>query len=448
MILKLIAKIFLHTMTAAAILAGISTANAEETRRWSLDRDDYTLQQVVILSRHNIRSPLSGKGSVLDDITPHEWFPWSSSPSELSLRGGVLETEMGQFFRKWLESVGLIPENYRPEGNEVRFYSNSKQRTIATAHYFAAGFLSAANTDVEFHMEFDKMDPVFTPQLTFCSDAYAEYAEAEIRALFTDKINDLADNYALLTEVLDMEDSEGRKNGSISEFRTDDTQIIIQQDSEPAMSGSLKTACSAADSLVLQYYEELDALKAAFGHRLSEEQWKDISEIKDVYEDVLFSSPLIAQNAAHPMLQEIRAEMDTEGRIFTFLCGHDSNVVSVLAALGAEEYTLPEAIEAKTPIGCKLVFSKWTDKEGDIFWGLDLVYQTPEQLRNMPLLTQENPPSVFPIKLRGLDCNQDGLYSAGDLPDRLDQAIEAYDLIIDNYSENVFTEEYDLAVAE
>lgn len=54
----------------------------------SLSRDGYQLEQVVVLSRHNIRSPLSGSGSVLGSITPHEWFAWSSNPSELSLRGG------------------------------------------------------------------------------------------------------------------------------------------------------------------------------------------------------------------------------------------------------------------------------------------------------------------------------------------------------------------------
>ncbi len=37
-----------------------------------LSREGCRLEQVVILSRHNIRSPLSGTGSALDRITPHE----------------------------------------------------------------------------------------------------------------------------------------------------------------------------------------------------------------------------------------------------------------------------------------------------------------------------------------------------------------------------------------
>ena len=80
---------------------------------------EYTLDKVVILSRHNIRSPMSEKGSLVDELTPHEWFRWTSNPSELSLRGAMLETTMGQYFRLWLEKEGLFPENYIPEEGAV-----------------------------------------------------------------------------------------------------------------------------------------------------------------------------------------------------------------------------------------------------------------------------------------------------------------------------------------
>ena len=96
-------------------------------------REHYTLKQVVVLSRHNIRSPLSGRQSALQRITPHEWYHWSSAPSELSLRGGALETMMGQYFRKWLVSEGMMKENEIPAEGTMRFYANSLQRTIATA---------------------------------------------------------------------------------------------------------------------------------------------------------------------------------------------------------------------------------------------------------------------------------------------------------------------------
>ena len=77
-----------------------------------------------------------------------------------------------------------------------------------------------------------------------------------------------------------------------------------------------------------------------------------------MYGEVLFGAPMVAANVANPLVKEIYSEINTEGRLFTFLCGHDSNIVSVLAALKAEEYSLPDTVETSAPIVCKLVFSK------------------------------------------------------------------------------------------
>ena len=108
----------------------------------------YKLKEVVILSRHNIRSQLSTNGSTLCKMSPHDWTNLSSAASELTLRGGVLETEMGQFFRKWTIETGLFKDNYVPTIDEVNLYANSMQRCIATAQYFSSGFMPVANLRV------------------------------------------------------------------------------------------------------------------------------------------------------------------------------------------------------------------------------------------------------------------------------------------------------------
>ena len=245
------------------------SASEGELSGMLLHREGYTLEQVVILSRHNIRSPMSGKGSALDTLTPHEWFSWSSNPSQLSIRGGVLETEMGQYFRKWMEAEGLIPENWLPEDGAVRIYANSKQRTLATAKFFSAGLFPAADTEIEHHGEFDTMDPVFTPQLTFMTDQYREDMIKEINERFADDIADLADNYRLIEDVIDIRDSEDWKNGKTTGLMTDDSEFVLNENAEPGVKGSLKTACSVSDALVLQYYEADDE-HAAFGKTLTQ----------------------------------------------------------------------------------------------------------------------------------------------------------------------------------
>ena len=392
----------------------------------------YKLKEVVILSRHNIRSPLSTNGSTLSKMTPHEWTNWSSAASELTLRGGILETEMGQFFRKWTIETGLFKDNYVPTIDEVNLYANSMQRCIATAQYFSSGFMPVANLRVNHRYVPSKMDPIFFPRLTKSTEAFRTEAMKQINAMGGKEglvgINKgLKDSYDLITKVLDMKQSEYYKKGEIKDFVNNDTQITLELNQEPGMKGSLKNANSASDAFILQYYEEPDALKAAFGHKLSLEDWTKIAKVKDVYGDVLFTAPIVAVNVAHPLLQYMYDELNAKDRKFTFLCGHDSNIASVDAALGVEEYSLPNSIEKKTPIGSKLVLEKWVDAAGKAYIAVNLVYQSTDQLKQMSLLDLQHAPQVFSLKLKGLSQNTDGLYTFEDVNARFLQAIRAYD---------------------
>lgn len=396
-------------------------------------QDEYPLEQVVVLSRHNIRSPLSDNGSALAKLTPYTWFQWTSGPSELSLRGGDLETMMGQYFRKWLVKENLFDENAMP-GDEVRFYANSMQRTIATAEYFSSGMFPVGNEEIEYHEALNTMDPVFTPKLTYVSDAYKEAVMKQIAEMGgSDGLNGigegLADNYELLAKVIDLKDSAAAKEDGLDHFSTDDLKINLELDKEPGMSGSLKSACQASDALILQYYEESDSLKASFGYALTDEQWAQLAEIKDVYGDVLFSAPLVAVNVAHPLLQEMQSELENGNRKFTFLCGHDSNIQSVLCALDAESYSLPMTVEKVTPIGSKLVIEKRRGKDGTEYCSLCLIYQSTQQLRDRDMVTLDNPPMKYEIHLNGLQANEDGLYLYSDVMTRLQSSIAAYDAL-------------------
>lgn len=426
-------KKYIHTAFLLLLCLCPSSLMAQLQRSQAF-KDKYQLKEVVILSRHNIRSPLSTNGSALSRLTPHQWTNWSSASSELTLRGGVLETMMGQFFRKWLVDAGMFKENAVPTADEVNFYANSMQRTIATAQYFSSGFMPLANIKVNHRFSASKMDPVFWPRLTKVSEDFKAEALRQIAAMGGKKgivgINEaLKASYDVTAKVLNLKESEACKTGETCNFDDYNTQIIFKLGDEPQMKGSLKLANSASDAFILQYYEEPDARKAAFGHDITLSDWEKIAKIKDVYGDVLFTAPIVAANVAHPLLVYINDELNASTRKFTFLCGHDSNIASVDAALGVEDYELPNSIEKKTPIGSKVVFEKWADRQGNEFVAVNLVYQTTEQLRGLRMLTLDNPPMVFPLKLKGLTLNADNLYSFKDVGARFTDAINAYDNI-------------------
>lgn len=400
----------------------------------------YTPDRVVVLSRHNIRSPLTDGSSLLGKITPHTWFSWTSASGELSLKGAMLEVLMGEYFRLWLEDEGLIPTNWQPDEKAARFYANAKQRTQATARYFSAGLLPVSVVPIEMHVPYNTMDETFTPKLRFVSDAYTEAALEEIAAMGGEKgiagfSERLKDAISLLMNVTDMEESEAYRSGEYGDLLNGETVVTLEQDKEPGMSGPIKTATSVADALKFQYYEEADELKAAFGHELTREDWQALCGIVETYGAMLFTAPLIAVNAAHPLLQEIKSEMEQEGRVFSFLCGHDSNLASVLAALNVEDYALPDTLEPKTPIGGKLVFERYLDANGEAWYKIEMIYQSTEQLRNCAPLSLENPPMRIPLSLKGVPANEDGYIAEKDLLDRFQEAIDAYDLLPEEYAD-------------
>ncbi|MBP5713937.1 MAG: histidine-type phosphatase [Prevotella sp.] len=415
----------------AAILIGCGTNAQAQTKRSDEFHAKYELKEVVVMSRHNIRSPLSSGGAAYQRVTPHTWFTWSSPSSQLSLRGGVLETEMGQFFRQWVVSEGLLPDNYRPEGDEVLFYANSRQRTFATAKYFSAGFLPFANVEITHKLDEDKMDPVFTAQFTKMNDTYRQQVLNEIEALNGGPQAWMAAQKAtldLMEEVLDMAHSPAALQGDTTHFWFDDTQFKIEKGSEPKMTGGYTLANSVADVLVLQCYESESF--APFGHELTIEQWRAICAVKEVYDGLLFTTHSAAVNLAYPLVSRIHEELNRNDRKFMFLCGHDCNLASIGAAIGLQFPETENALERHTPIGSKLVFEKWSDGIND-YVAVNLVYQAVSQLQGRTLLSPDVSPMVLPVTVERLTANSDGLYLLDDLNTRMAGAMAEYDAIED-----------------
>ena len=416
---------------ATAAMTAVISAQAQ-IKRSDEFRAKYELKEVVVMSRHNIRSPLTSGGAAYKRVTPYEWFKWTSPSSQLSLRGGVNETAMGQFFRQWVVSEGLLPDNYRPKEEEVLFYANSRQRTFSTAKYFSAGFLPFANVEITHKLAEDKMDPVFKPQFTKMNDTYRQQVLDEIEARYKGGpqawMQSVQPTLTLMEQIIDMAHSPAALEGDTLHFWYNDTQFKIEKDDEPRMTGGYTLANSVADALVLQCYE--NESMTAFGHELSTEQWRDICKVKEVYDALLFTTHAAAINIAYPLVSRIREELNRNDRKFMFLCGHDSNLASIGAALRFNYPETENALEVHTPIGSKLVFEKWSDGN-ETYVAINLVYASVSQLQNRTLLSFDVPPMVRPVSIEGLTPNADGLYRLSDLDARIAEAMSEYDAIED-----------------
>ena len=403
------------------------------------ENEKYELEQVMIVSRHNIRSPLSGGDSLLSQITPEEWFSWTSRSGELSVKGGQLEAAIGQFFRKYLENRKFIPENWQPDSDEVRFYSNSLQRTIATAKFFASGFLPVANVDVEYHMDYGTVDSVFCPVIRYNNPEFEKKVRSEIDEMcgpdgLAGVGKTLQESFELLEEVLDFKNSKYAKENNLTHIPLDDTKIEMTVGNEVKLTGGLALANSAVDALKLQIYEEEDLNKALFGHKLTAEEIQTICKIGDMYQEICEGTKTLAAQVMNPMLSEMKDELRSDGRKFSFLCGHDSTLTALVSALDIKEYELPEAISQKAPIGGKMVFEKYKGPSGEEFIKVYMCYNTADQLRKSTVTSLSTPPMFYALEFEGLDQNEDGYYTYDDVMAKIDEAISHY---YDYYDEEI-----------
>ncbi len=344
---------------------------------------DYQLEQVVVISRHNLRNSLKA----------------GDDRGLLTLRGGEMETLMGQYFEARLREQGLFPKNAQPNVGEVRFYANSYQRTIATAKYFSAGAFPVANIPIEYHRALGQKDRIFLPP-TDPALITKLLTEGNAKKLFAD----------MQKEFATVERLTGEK------FNPADSSMKIRTEAvEWELKGSAKKLSLAADALLMDYYDE----KVSY----SDSEMRDVAKISSLLINTNFDRPLGAKVFASPMLAVISDELNTPGRKFSFICGHDSNLSNVLTAIGVEDYNLPGTIEWRVPIASKIVIKKFRGSDGNEYARFSLVYPATAQIVNREMLTLDNPPMKVPLKLRGLQMvDADAIYKLSDVLQRLSDA--------------------------
>ncbi len=71
----------------AAAVAGAVMLSAGAQAQDTAAPEGYQLQQVLIMSRHNLRAPLANNGSVLEQSTAKAWPQWDVPGGQLTTKG-------------------------------------------------------------------------------------------------------------------------------------------------------------------------------------------------------------------------------------------------------------------------------------------------------------------------------------------------------------------------
>lgn len=387
---------------------------------------DMQLQQVLMLSRHNLRAPLANNGSVLEQSTKKSWPQWDVPGGQLTTKGGVLEVYMGNYTRQWLAQQGLVENGVCPDSNNVFVYANSLQRTVATAQFFVNGAFPGCDIAVTHQDAMGSMDPVFNPVVTDGSDDFNKKALAAMTAA-NEKLA-LKPAFQYLEKIVDYKASPACNGKKQCDLSSGQNTFSADNGKEPNVNGPLKVGNSLVDAFTLQYYEGFPLDQVAWGQIKTPEQWKELAAIKNGYQDALFTAPEVAREVAAPLVDYIRSQLIDQDKAsapkVTLMVGHDSNIASLLSALQVKPYELPGSDE-KTPIGGQVVFERWHDaKNNKDLLKVEYVYQTSDQLRNADVLSLKNPPKRVTLQLAGCDADANGYCSWDQFASVLNTALQ------------------------
>lgn len=370
---------------------GMSTATATAA--------DEQLQQVVLLSRHNLRAPVVASGA-LANATPETWPRWDVDAGELTTKGGVLEVYVGRYMGQWLRHAQLLPATGCPQPGDFHAHANSLQRTQATAEFFVAGAFPGCHVAIEQRMALGTMDPLFNPVIHNGDTAFRKRALLAMQQALA--ASDLAPATSVLEQITRYPQSAACTGRSDCHLVLSDTTFSAEPGNEPRASGSLALASGLVDALLMEHYQGSGIPREGWGRLNNEAQWKALAQIRNRYQDILFGTPEVARDVAGPLLARVDVLLnDPASPKVSLLVGHDSNIGSLLAALGISDYSLPGQYE-KTPIGGLLQFERWRDRHSGVERiRLAYVYPTTAQLRNAQPLTEAQPPGRVALRLPG-----------------------------------------------
>ncbi|CAG9794545.1 unnamed protein product [Diatraea saccharalis] len=385
----------------------ICISKSVEKQENEVSDNSLTLKQVVILSRHGLRSPLS---KYLNQMTPKKWPSWKEKPGYLTAKGSILEGYMGKFFGAWFNKKNLI-HRHCPTEDSFYAYANIKQRTLASAKAFVDNAFPYCNITI--HHSNTNEDPLFNPVLHNTSSIFRQLVIEEME----NKLKNLKLNssYEFLENILDYENSDLCKAENKCNLLTDKNKVIVVSGKKPNAVGPIKIANSVVDAFVMQYYEGIPLENVAWGYLQSSTEWETLMKLSRGYHNLIFNTTLIAHDISLPIVKYMRSLfLNNIVPKVTLLMGHDANMYTVLKALKFKLYQLMNQYEL-TPIGGKLVFQKWFDKsKNEYLLKVEYVYQSSDQLRFASVLSLNNTPQFQLMQLDDCKTDSEGFCSWND----------------------------------
>ena len=406
---------------------------------------EYTLQQVVILSRHGVRSPIK-HSKLLNEITPSSWPQWPVKPGYLTPRGKLLMTLMGEFYGDYFRNKGLLAEHGCPANGTVYVQTDVDQRTILSGWALLSGMTPHCRFKIHHQENLKRIDPLFHPVEAGICELNKEKALNAIEERLGAPLQTLSKRYASplaqMSKILKFNRSQYCKKMHKMQKSCDfatflSNKIYINNKGTILLRGPVSLSSTFAEIFLLQNSQGMPDVA---WHRLKgEANWESLLSLHNAQFDLMAKTFYISRHEGTPLLEEIGGALThqmKQQRIFStlplsahnrvlFLVGHDVNIANIAGMLGLNWQLLQQP--DNTPPGGGLVFELWQKMDDHKHYiSIKMFYQTMVQLRNKQKMDLWlNPAGMLSISIPGCDnMGKDKLCRLEKFQKKLQQAIE------------------------
>lgn len=364
-----------------------------------------TLEKVVILSRHGVRSAMSSPER-LEEASARPWPRFAVPAGHLTARGGALVARMGDYYRQYYSAQGLLKAG---DCSAVYAWANVTQRTIATGRAYAdalaPGCALAVNTVGE-----GNNDPMFEPVKAGIVKADHALARAAVAGRVGGDLSAWSASHRQEAEQLDallMQCAKGPCPAAPGKRRVFDAKPGFVDGEELAgVSGPEAFASGVTESLLMAWADGGDF--AGLGWKgLDEEALTRAFFLHQAEFDLRLRTPYVARILAGHLADRLLATVEGDAASIgpadaklVVIAGHDGTLAS-LGGLLRMEWTLPGYQPNQIQPGGALVFERWKRDDGVRVVRARFTGQSLSQLRNMTPLDAKTPPLSAPVFIQG-----------------------------------------------
>lgn len=400
--------------TGCLLIAGFVMPGLAQQSVAKSAEDGETLQFVLFLSRHGVRSP-TGKAEQYNPYSAAPWPEWSVPPGYLTAHGYTLMTQFGAYDRARLAADGLLAQAGCADASRVTIVADSDERTRETGKAIAQGMFPGCALDVQARPE-GTADPLFHAQHAGAGNTNRALMQAAVLGRIGGDPNHLTEAYRPQLAALDRilagcgaGPAAAQKRTSLFDIPSNDP--VANGEHAGALRGPLTVASTLAENLLLEYTEGLQGKELAWGC-MDEAALRNVLQLHAASSDFTRRTPTIARMEASNLLAHILLSLEQAasgkpvqgalgkaGDRVLFLAGHDTNIETVAATLGLT--WIIDGRRDDTPPGGALVFELWRGAKGTQTVRVTYTAQTLSQMHTAQPLALDHPPAVAPVFVPG-----------------------------------------------